>query len=363
MSDAVLAIDFGTTTSCAALASDGRVRLLREPVSGSWGWPSSVLVEGNVPRVGTIAEERKRLNPAAYRSEIKRFLGQSQPVQLDGRGHAIVVLVVLMLQGIRAEAERINGGPVPRAVLTVPASYGADDPRTKDLRDAAWKAGIDGAEFLPEPVAAAHAPRTGPEVPPGRCLLVYDLGGGTFDTAVVRLSATGRHEVLGHAALDDCGGRDLDTGIRAELRRAGGAALEALLTDPSDGEDPASEARALRHRLDLGVLARRMKHRLSADEVADELFGHDDLPLRYDRQALRALAAPLLDRAADCCTRLIRSCGVSRDELAGAVMTGGTTRLPFVAEHLRNALRLPVWQAEDPDTAVAHGAALWAMGR
>ncbi|MFD7413896.1 Hsp70 family protein, partial [Kitasatospora purpeofusca] len=389
--ESVLAVDFGTTTTCAALARGGTVRRLREPAGDGWAWPSAVLLAANRPYVGSAAEQRRLLDPAGYRDELKRTLGRGVPVDLGGRGHPAGLLVSLLLQAVRAEAERVNGGPVDRSVLTVPAAYGPADPRGEELLDAARRAGLPGPELCPEPVAGALAPLAGGPLPPGSTVLVHDLGGGTFDTALVRLPGEdGRPgpAVLAHDG-EEYGGRDFDALVYAELLARGGPELTALLP-PEDGGpdgagpggagpggagrcgagpgDPLSEEAALRHRIQLLDLARRLKHRLAAESDPAEVFAPAGCVLGVHRDRFLQQAEPLYARTTACCARLLAEAALldttGRPPRPDAVVVlGGSSRLPGLVEHVAQALGLPVVLAEDPRTAVAEGAAAWAAAR
>ncbi|WP_433222993.1 Hsp70 family protein [Dactylosporangium sp. CS-047395] len=361
MSGAVLAIDFGTTSSAATLTDGVRRVQLREPGSGVWTWPSAVFFDGRRPVVGTAAVSRRRLRPGGFRDELKRHLGQGTPLYLAERPLRTVDLVTLILQAIREEAERVHGARVGRAVITVPASYGPDDLRARDMLEAARNAGLPAAELVAEPVAAALAPVAGEPLPPGATVLVYDFGGGTFDAALVRLGAGdgSPHAVLGAAALDDCGGRELDAAVITHLRAAGGAALAGVLDAAEDADDEARLS-AARDTMEFAEFARHLKHRVSAENAADDYFRAAGLVLRLDQQRLRMLAQPLLERTTDCCRRLLDD--VRPGPVAAVVLVGGSSRLPGLTDHLARTLGLPVRQAEDVEVAVSQGAGVWASG-
>ena len=126
----VLVADFGTSTSSGAvIGADGAIRMLKEPGSGSWSWPSAVAVHGEQLVVGTAAERRKKAAPQAYRAEFKRDLGQDLPIPLGDRSFAVTELIAAVLRVFGRQAAALIGRNVQRVVLTVPASYGPDDPR------------------------------------------------------------------------------------------------------------------------------------------------------------------------------------------------------------------------------------------
>ncbi|MFB9184672.1 Hsp70 family protein [Dactylosporangium sucinum] len=155
-----------------------------------------------------------------------------------GDGHYAPGDLVAVLRAVAGRAE-----PADRLVLTVPASYGHGDARSHRMVAAGEAAGFAEVELLPEPVAAALGPISGAPFAAGDLVLVYDFGGGTFDAALVRFGDNGTHEVLGHAALNDCGGRDVDALIARHLR---GQADPELAETLAAGAGPAGRLRPRR---------------------------------------------------------------------------------------------------------------------
>ncbi|GGM65727.1 Hsp70 family protein [Dactylosporangium sucinum] len=350
MGDATaLVVDFGTSASSAALVAGGQVRLLKEPSSGLYSWPSAVSLEGDRLLVGTAAERRKRAEPGAYRGEFKRDLGQALPVPLGERTYAPEELVAAVLNVFRDRAAELHGEPVHRLLLTVPASYGEGDPRRALMVAAGEAAGFPEVQLVAEPVAAAFAPVAGAGFAAGQVVLVYDFGGGTFDAAVVRCGDDGVHEIIGHAALDDCGGRDIDALLASHVRASGGPALAETLTADGLG--------GLRMRLQLADFVRGVKHQLTDAQTVEDFVTPLAPPYRLDRPQLDTLVAPLLERTVDCCRELLRECRVDPRGLTAVLLVGGTSRMPAVREAVAEALRVPARWAEDPELAVVQGAA------
>ncbi len=236
MAEPVLAIDFGTSTTSAALVVDGTIRLIKEPTTGTWSWPSSVYLDGEALLVGTPAERLKRADPACYGSEFKRELGQDAAITLGEWSFSPQELATAVLSALRSEAERQSGVEISRAVLTVPAEYGASDVRRRLMLEAADAAGFAAAELIAEPVAATYAPMTGTSFQPGSLLLVYDLGGGTFDATLVRVGERS-HEVLAHATAEEPAGRGIDALLFARVQATGGEQLAELLHPDAAPED------------------------------------------------------------------------------------------------------------------------------
>ena len=351
----VLVVDFGTTSSAAVVVAGDEAWPVPEPVTGAATWPSAVFWDGQRMLVGTLAERRKRSEPESFAAEFKRGLAADTSMVLGRRRFRPVEQVVALLTALRAEAERLHGGPITRALMTVPASYGPGDPRRARMLAAAEAAGLDPVELLPEPVAAAFAPVAGPPFTPGDLVLVYDLGGGTFDTALLRIGERW-HEVLGQAALDDCGGRDIDALLAARIDAEGQAWLAPLLS--SAAATPADPA-ALRLGMAVTDFAQRLKHQLSDTSAVEDFFLPNAPAYRLSRPDLAALAAPLLARTVACCTDLLARVGVAPYQIAAVLTVGGGSRMPAVAEHLQQSLRLPLRTVDEPDLAVARGAARW----
>jgi molecular chaperone DnaK len=352
----VLAIDFGTSFSSAAVVTpDGDVRLVPESVESSYAWPSAVFDDGGELLVGIQAERRKRQDPSAYRAEFKRDLGQDEPIVLSGHSYLPQELVSAVVAKLRTAAEKLTGNQLSRAVLTVPASYKRADPRRPIMIEAAQATGLRTVELLAEPVAAVFAPVLGAALQPGQLVLVYDFGGGTFDTALVQIGEQ-EHEILDSEALEDCGGSDLDALLVARMTQEAEPWLDEALDRAAGGRQVAQ----LRFRVAVGDLARGMKHQLS-DTTRAEQFVMDNAPSsRLSRAELEALAAPMLRETVDCCRKLLRRQGKTTADLSAVLLVGGTSRMPIVASTVAADLGAPVRQTEDPDLAVVRGAAWWA---
>ncbi|MFC0530684.1 Hsp70 family protein [Phytohabitans kaempferiae] len=349
----VLVVDFGTTSSAAMLLAGEEAWPVPEPVTGAPTWPSAVFWDGQQMLVGTLAERRKRSEPESFAAEFKRGLAADTSVLLGRRRFRPVEQVVALLTALRAEAERLHGAPISRALITTPASYTSGDPRRARMIAAAEAAGLETVELLPEPVAVAFGPVPGPPFVPDDLVLVYDLGGGSFDTALLRIGERW-HEVLGHAALDDCGGRDIDALLAGRIHAQGQQWLAPLISSASPS-DPA----ALRLGMAVTDFAQRLKHQLSDAPAVEDFFLPNAPAYRLTQPDLAALAAPVLHRTVTCCTDLLARAGVAPHQVATVLAVGGGSRMPAVAELLHQALRLPLRTVDEPDLAAVRGAARW----
>ncbi|MBU2667168.1 Hsp70 family protein [Actinoplanes bogorensis] len=338
----ILAFDLGTDTAAMALVTGDDVRFLAEPGSGLLNWSSAICLDGDEIVVGTAAENRRQSRPTGYRAEIKRDLARG-PVRLGDQDVEPLDLVVAVLRQARAVASRDAGAPVEHVLLTVPASYHPGDPRWDLMIAAGTTAGFSVVELIAEPEAAALAPAAGPPFPPGSLVLVYDLGGGTFDTALIRV---GENTPLRTASADGCCGRDLDAAVYADL-------LEQVGVPQPD----------LHQRTQLTDLVRLVKHDLTERTTATFAYAGTGGLVTYDRDRLEGHAAPLLKRTLDCCRRVLADAGVDARQVHGVLLTGGVTRMPAVAATVAAELRIPVRHARDPQYAVVAGAARHAADR
>jgi molecular chaperone DnaK len=350
LSEPLLVIDLGNTSSAAALVGGGGSRLLPEPVSGSLTWPSAVYWDGRQMLIGTLAEHQRQRDPGGFGVDFKRGLAVDAVAQLGTHRFRAVEQVAAMLTALRLEAERVEGAPVRRALVTVPAGYGPSDPRRAWMIAAAEAAGFSAVELLAEPVAAAYAPVAGPGMAPGDLVLVYDLGGGTFDTALVRIGEDAP-EILGHAAVDECGGRDIDALLSRRIAEAGQEWLAPLIE--------AGGSTTLRLSMAVTEFAQQIKHQLSdAGSVEDYLLPTAP-PYRLDQQELAALAAPVLARTVVCCRQLLARLDVPVARVATILLVGGGSRMPAVVDLLAAEFGRPLRRVEEPDLATVRGAVRW----
>jgi hypothetical protein len=354
MPEPILAIDFGTSTSAAILITEAGEQVITERSGTGLTWPSAVCFDGTELHVGTRAENLKRVHAehGRYRAEFKLELGRDAPVELGGKSFPVPELIAEVLAEIREAAERAAGEPVTRAVITIPASYDEGDTRRDLMTEAAGQAGFGIVELVPEPVAAALAPAAGPPFPAGSLILVYDLGGGTFDTALVRIGEQGNN-VLGHAAIDPgrgghgSGGRDIDAALYDDLLKSAGQPLADLVT-------------TRRTRLQLLAKTEELKRRLTEAASAEDYFGDSDVLLTATRDRLEELAEPAITRTIECVRAMLADTGTAVDEIDEVLLVGGATQMPAIEQAVRAALHRPVRTARAPQLAVVQGAARFA---
>lgn len=343
-----LGIDFGTSTTVAMLAgADGVARPLlfdASPLLSS----AVFAVPGGDLLTGADAERAAVAHPAAYEPNPKRRVDE-RTVLLGEREVTVVDLVAAVLRRVAAEAERSTGGPPPAVVLTHPATWGPT--RVAVLAEAAERAGLGAVRFVPEPVAAAAylTGTLGKDLPPGRCLVVYDLGAGTFDVSAVRATGAG-FEVVASAGIADVGGLDLDAAVVGLARDTvdAGPAVWQRLDRPQT--QPDQEAR---HQLWHG--ARAVKEQLSRHATGDLRIPVAAATIHVTREEFEALALPYLRRTVDVTLRTLASAGIDADEIAGLFLVGGGSRVPLAATLLHRATRIAPSVLDHPELVVAAG--------
>ncbi|MFO0877036.1 MAG: Hsp70 family protein [Gemmataceae bacterium] len=344
----IVGIDLGTTNSEVALVVDGQPVVFTE--DGDPILPSVVgLTEEGKLLVGKAARNQWALAPERTIRSVKRRMGQDVQVPLGDQLFRPQELSAMILRRLCERASEHLGMSVCRAVITVPAYF--NDAQRQATREAGALAGLDVVRLLNEPTAASLTYDTGEgEL---RRLLVYDLGGGTFDVSIVQ-AQSGVVEVLSSQGDTHLGGDDFD---------------ELLLHHVCDrfqsekGVDlrgsAVSRARVLR------AVELAKKHlsfhpfaRIQEEFIAESQGRALHLDIELSREEYEELIRPLVNRTMDCVQRALTDARVSVADLQKIVLVGGSSRTPLVGQMLTDALRLPLHQEVDPDLCVAMGAAI-----
>ena len=355
-----LGIDFGTCYSSAAFLHDGHLERIEDPHHHQDSVPSSVYLHPDGSLLfGQTAERQKRMRePERYRSEFKRMLGDPTPLTLGGESFRTEELVAKLLAFLKRNAEEAAGQELPGVVVTVPVSY--EEHRCSLMRWAAEQAGFREVELLEEPKAALldfAARGGGPSLASGDLVLVYDLGGGTFDGALVRFREGG-HEMLAYTGDPAIGGTNFDRAIERDFAHRAGEALAAALVGLTSA-DPRKRRLALQTQLTVRDECRELKHHLSAAE-SDEIelpIGGTYVSYELTRDRLRDLIADNLEKTLALTRSIVDEReGVSMQAVKGVLMVGGSCRMPIVRELLAE-FDVPLWPARDPELAVCDGAA------
>jgi molecular chaperone DnaK len=349
----VFGIDLGTTYSAIAYIDEtGRPTVCRNDTNAEIT-PSVVQFETptNVV-VGESAKQSAFIDADSVVSLIKRQMGEDREYEFHGEVHTPESISALILRRLATDAAHYTNAPVERAVITVPAYFGA---RQKEATNKAGLiAGLDVVGILPEPVAAAvHYDLTRGGV--DKTVLVYDLGGGTFDTTVIRVGAS-EITVVCTDGDTNLGGADWDARLRDHL-------LERFVAEASPAESPDDDAEFLQ---EVANKAEEVKKQLSLQESrpVQLRFAGAAARIEVTRAEFDMMTVDLLDRTIEIVRRMLdtlqeRSPGATIDEV---LLVGGSTRMPMVAARLAKEFG---WdpRLHDPELAVAKGAAIFALSR
>jgi molecular chaperone DnaK len=347
--DPIVGIDLGTTNSEVALVRGGQPFVFPGE-DGDPILPSFVgLSEDGRLLVGKAARNQWVLAPERTVKSIKRQMGQDVKVRLGDQEYRPQEISAMILRALRDRAARQLGAPVRRAVITVPAYF--NDAQRQATREAGDLAGLDVVRILNEPTAASLT------YDPGqrdlRRLLVYDLGGGTFDCSVVQ-AQEGVVEVLASHGDTQLGGDDFDelllTHVCDRFQEEHGADLRA---------DLVSKSRVLR----AVEAAKRQLSDHPFARIAEEFIAEKDgaalhLNLEVSRAEYEEMIRPLLDRTMECVRQALDDARLSPGQIDKAVLVGGSTRTPLVGALLEERLGQPAHHEVNPDLCVAMGAAV-----
>lgn len=344
----LLSVDLGTTFSAAAISEDGRVEIIALG-SQTATIPSVVALraDGTV-LTGEAAERRSVTEPTRVAREFKRRLGDPTPMVIGGTPYGAETLMAHLLRGIVERVAEQQASSSTKVVLSHPANYG---PYKLDLLEQVGHlAELVEVEFITEPEAAAVHYSGLERIEAGEAVAVYDLGGGTFDAALVRRTNTG-FELLGTPdGMERFGGIDLDEAVFEHVRRSLGRALEGL--DPTD---PAVTSALARLRED----CRAAKEGLSADTDASipVMLPTLHTEVRLTRTEFEDMIRPRLRETMTTLTRVVRSAGLEFSDLSRVLLVGGSSRIPLVSEMVSEATGRPVGLSAHPKHAIALGAA------
>ncbi|HEY6797737.1 MAG TPA: Hsp70 family protein, partial [Kineosporiaceae bacterium] len=348
-----LGIDMGTTYSAAAVWRDGRAEICGLGTHTA-AVPSVVLVraDGTV-LTGEAAARRAVVEPDRVAREFKRRLGDATPLLLGGVPYRAEQLMAEQLRALVAAVTEREGEAPHRLTVSHPANWGPF--KTDLLGQAVALAGVRvPVSFLTEPEAAAVSYARRERLAAGETVAVYDLGGGTFDAAVLR-HASGGFAILGHPeGIERLGGIDIDAAVFGHVARAVGAPLVDL-----DEDDAAAVAAVGRLRAE--CVAAKEALSTDLDTVIPVLLPGYSGEVRLTRAELEAIVRPSLYDSIEALRRALRSADVQPDELAAVLLVGGSSRMPLVAELVSAELGRPVAVDAHPKHAIALGAA-WVAG-
>ena len=350
-----LGIDFGTCYSSAALLLEGVPTPIPAPLTPGYALPSSVFIteQGEI-LVGQAAENKRQKNPQRYRREFKRDLGSPDPYTFGKTFMLPEELVTEVLKKLKGEAEKVSQARGEKSLtdvlITVPATYSSY--KRNLMQEAAKKAGFRKIELLEEPVAAAIYYSRHAQINDGDIILVYDLGGGTFDATLMQRQED-KYQFLGMPkGLANCGGKDCDCLIYQHLK----SNCSENLSQQLESKD------AWRVKAMVGDYCRDLKHQLSEQLKASvyiPLGGGDLESFELTRDIFNKMISPLIEETLDCCDQLVRSAGLNWEKINQVLLVGGSSRIPYVKDAIKQKFRVMPLLVDTPELAVCLGAAMY----
>ncbi len=346
----IIGIDLGTTNSCVAVVEGGNAVVIPNS-EGARTTPSVVAFAktGSGERlVGQTAKRQAITNPEKTVSSIKRHMGSDYKVDIDGKKYTPQEISAMILQKLKADAEAYLGETVSEAVITVPAYF--TDSQRQATKDAGQIAGLTVKRIINEPTAAALS--YGVDKEDDQKIMVYDLGGGTFDVSIIEMG-DGVTEVLATAANNRLGGDDFDQGI-----------IDWMIEEfkKAEGIDLSNDKLAMQR---LKEAAEKAKIELSSTPtsninlpfISGDATGPKHLDLNLTQAKFNELTADLVESTMGPVDQALRDSGLSASDLNKVLLVGGSSRIPAVQEAVKKRIGKEPFKGINPDECVALGAA------
>ncbi len=345
----IIGIDLGTTNSCVSVMEGGEATVIPN-AEGHRTTPSVVAFSKTGERmVGQVAKRQAVTNPDRTISSIKREMGSDYKVEIDGKKFTPQEISAMILQKLKADAEAYLGEPVTEAVITVPAFF--TDAQRQATKDAGKIAGLDVKRIINEPTAAALA--YGLDKETDQKIMVYDLGGGTFDVSVLEIG-DGVIEVLATAGNNRLGGDDFDQCITKylvdEFKKTEGIDLSTDRVAMQRLREAAEKAKI--------ELSGVTTSNINLPYITADATGPKHLDVTLSRAKFNELTAHLVEKTAGPVRQAMSDAGISASELTKVLLVGGSSRIPAVQEMVKKLTGKDGFKGINPDECVADGAAI-----
>ena len=345
----IIGIDLGTTNSCVAVLEGGEPVVIAN-AEGNRTTPSVVAFAKNGERmVGQVAKRQAVTNADRTIASIKRHMGTNYKVTVDGKGYTTQEISAMILQKLKADAESYLGGPVTEAVITVPAYF--SDSQRQATKDAGKIAGLEVKRIINEPTAAALA--YGLDKESEQKIMVYDLGGGTFDVSILDIG-DGVIEVLATAGDTRLGGDDFDQRIMdylvAEFKKAEGIDLSKDRVAMQRLKEAAEKAKI--------ELSGVTSTNINLPYITADATGPKHLDVTLSRAKFNELTADLVERTMGPVRQAMSDAKLSASDLGKVLLVGGSTRIPAVQEAVKKLTGKEGFKGINPDECVAVGASI-----
>ncbi|MDQ0231583.1 molecular chaperone DnaK [Metabacillus malikii] len=344
----IIGIDLGTTNSCVAVLEGGEPKVIPNP-EGNRTTPSVVAFKNGERQVGEVAKRQAITNPNTIIS-IKRHMGTDHKEEIEGKNYTPQELSAIILQHLKSYAEEYLGEPVTKAVITVPAYF--NDAERQATKDAGRIAGLEVERIINEPTAAALAYGLD-KTDEDQTILVYDLGGGTFDVSILELG-DGVFEVRSTAGDNRLGGDDFDQVI-----------IDYLVAEfkKDNGIDLSKDKMALQRLKDAAEKAKKDLSGVTSTQISLPFITAGEAgPLHLEVSLTRAkfdeLSSDLVERTMGPVRQALSDADLSASEIDKVILVGGSTRIPAVQEAIKKALGKDPHKGVNPDEVVALGASI-----
>lgn len=344
----IIGIDLGTTNSCVSVLEGGEPKVIPNP-EGNRTTPSVVAFKNGERQVGEVAKRQAITNPNTIMS-IKRHMGTDYKVEVEGKNYTPQEMSAIILQHLKSFAEDYLGEPVTKAVITVPAYF--NDAERQATKDAGRIAGLEVERIINEPTAAALAYGLD-KTDQDQTILVYDLGGGTFDVSILELG-DGVFEVKSTAGDNRLGGDDFDQVI-----------IDYLVDQfkKENGIDLSQDKMALQRLKDAAEKAKKDLSGVTSTQISLPFItagpaGPLHLEVTMSRAKFDELSAHLVERTMGPTRQALSDAGLSPSQIDKVILVGGSTRIPAVQEAIKKATGQEPHRGVNPDEVVAMGAAI-----
>ena len=344
----IIGIDLGTTNSCVAVLEGGEPVVIPNP-EGSRTTPSVVAFKNGVRMVGQVAKRQAITNPDNTVSSIKREMGSDYRRTIEGKSYTPQEISAMILQKLKQDAEAYLGEKVTDAVITVPAYF--SDSQRQATKDAGKIAGLNVLRIINEPTAAALA--YGMDKENNQKILIYDLGGGTFDVSILEIG-DGVFEVLATAGNNRLGGDDFDDRlinyIAEEFKKSHGIDLRNDRMAKQRLKEAAEKAK-----IELSGMA---SANVNLPFITMDANGPVHLDMNITRAKFNELISDLLDKTKTCVQQALHDAGLKTSQIDKVILVGGSTRVPAVQDLVKNITGKEPFKGINPDECVAIGAAI-----
>ncbi|MFH0715407.1 molecular chaperone DnaK [Staphylococcus delphini] len=344
----VIGIDLGTTNSCVSVLEGDEPKVIQNP-EGARTTPSVVAFKNGETQVGEVAKRQAITNPNTIQS-IKRYMGTDHKENIDGKSYTPQEISAMILQNLKSTAESYLGEKVEKAVITVPAYF--NDAERQATKDAGKIAGLEVERIINEPTAAALAYGLD-KTDKDEKVLVFDLGGGTFDVSILELG-DGVFEVLATAGDNKLGGDDFDQVIIDYL-------VQQFKSE--NGVDLSQDKMALQRLKDAAEKAKKDLSGVSSTQISLPFISAGEAgPLHLETTLSRAkfeeLAYDLVQKTMGPTRQAMKDAGLSNTDIDEVILVGGSTRIPAVQEAIKKEIGKEPNKGVNPDEVVAMGAAI-----